>query len=142
MTDGPLVIDASVVVEYLTDAGLAEPARSVFESAVAGDAELWAPELILVEAVSALRKMVLRRGITAAQGRVAALRVPQLPVFTTAMRDMIPRLWQLRDRMTPYDATYSALAIRLEAPLVSSDTRLVKAHRSARGKAVLLAEFR
>lgn len=38
------------------------------------------------------------------------------------------RAWQLRTALTAYDAMYVALAEALDAPLVTCDARLVRAH--------------
>lgn len=37
------------------------------------------------------------------------------------------RIWQLRDNLTAYDASYAALAEALEVPLLTSDARLAQA---------------
>lgn len=37
---------------------------------------------------------------------------------------LIPRIWELRDNLTAYDAAYVALAEALRCPLVTSDARL------------------
>ncbi|RED36140.1 hypothetical protein BJ123_10873 [Rhodopseudomonas thermotolerans] len=45
---------------------------------------------------------------------------------------LLPRIWQLRNNLTAYDATYVALAEVLEAPLLTRDKRLAGAagHRA------------
>jgi predicted nucleic acid-binding protein len=40
---------------------------------------------------------------------------------------MLPRIWELRDNVSAYDASYIALAETLEAPLVTRDARLARA---------------
>jgi predicted nucleic acid-binding protein len=40
----------------------------------------------------------------------------------------VPRIWQLRDSLTAYDAAYVALAEALEAPLITRDGRMASAH--------------
>ncbi len=40
---------------------------------------------------------------------------------------LLPRIWQLRDNLTAYDAAYVALAEALGAPLVTADARLARA---------------
>jgi predicted nucleic acid-binding protein len=39
---------------------------------------------------------------------------------------LLPRIWQLRENITPYDAAYVALAEDLGLPLVTADLRLAK----------------
>lgn len=41
---------------------------------------------------------------------------------------LLQRMWELRENVTAYDAAYVALAERLEAPLITSDSRLVAAN--------------
>ena len=45
---------------------------------------------------------------------------------------MLPRIWELRDNLTAYDAAYVALAEALDAPLLTRDARLAAApgHRA------------
>ena len=40
---------------------------------------------------------------------------------------MLPRIWELRDSVSAYDAAYVALAETLSAPLMTTDTRLARA---------------
>ena len=42
--------------------------------------------------------------------------------------DLVIRAWQLRTALTAYDAMYVALADALDAPLVTCDARLARAH--------------
>lgn len=41
---------------------------------------------------------------------------------------LLERMWELRHNITAYDAAYVALAERLDAVLVTCDTRLVTAN--------------
>jgi predicted nucleic acid-binding protein len=45
---------------------------------------------------------------------------------------VLPRIWELRNNLTAYDAAYVALAEALEAPLLTRDRRLAAAagHRA------------
>lgn len=40
---------------------------------------------------------------------------------------LMPRIWELRHNLTPYDAAYVALAEALDAPLLTADARLANA---------------
>ncbi len=40
---------------------------------------------------------------------------------------LLPRIWELRNNLTAYDATYVALAEWLDAPLLTRDQRLAAA---------------
>lgn len=39
----------------------------------------------------------------------------------------MPRIWELRDNLTAYDAAYVALAEALDAPLLTGDRHLARA---------------
>ena len=45
---------------------------------------------------------------------------------------LLPRIWELRNNLTAYDAAYVALAEALKAPLLTRDRRLATAagHRA------------
>lgn len=40
---------------------------------------------------------------------------------------MLDRIWELRDNLSAYDATYVAVAEALDAPLLTADARLARA---------------
>jgi predicted nucleic acid-binding protein len=125
---GPVVIDASVVVEYLIVSPLTPQAQALLR-AVERDVEFWAPDLLYAESVSALRKLSRLRAITPAEGEQAVEDLCRLPITITGTRDLMPRAWAIRLAITPYDACYTALAEVLGAPLVTADHRLTRALR-------------
>jgi predicted nucleic acid-binding protein len=43
------------------------------------------------------------------------------------VESLMERIWELRHNLTPYDASYVALAERLGAALVTGDVRMAKA---------------
>lgn len=59
---GPAVIDASAVVEYLVVLTHTDAATRLFHLAADRRVELWAPDLVYSESVSALRKLVRDSG--------------------------------------------------------------------------------
>jgi predicted nucleic acid-binding protein len=126
---GPVVIDASVAVEYLISSPLTPHAQALVRGVVDRDLELWAPDLLYAESVSALRKLSRLRVITSAEGQQAVEDLRRLPITTTGTRDLMRRAWALRDAVTPYDACYTALAEALDAPFVTADQRLTRALR-------------
>jgi predicted nucleic acid-binding protein len=52
---------------------------------------------------------------------------------------LLPRIWELRENLTAYDAAYVALAEALGAPLVTFDSRLAAAPGVAAAVQVLTA---
>jgi predicted nucleic acid-binding protein len=51
-------------------------------------------------------------------------------VDAVAVGGLLDRIWELRDDLSAYDATYVAVAETLEAPLVTADARLARASGS------------
>jgi predicted nucleic acid-binding protein len=51
-----------------------------------------------------------------------AIRIRRLP-----HGPLLPRIWTLRDNLTPYDAAYVALAEAIGATLLTADRKLARA---------------
>ena len=142
MISGVAVVDASVVVEYLVELQLAEQATRFFAGLVAEPPlELWAPDLIYPETVSALRKLVQRSAIAADAGTRAVERLVRLPLIATGTGGLMAKAWALRRSVTPYDACYLALAARLRAPFVTADARLARGQRGRTPRVVFLGDL-
>jgi predicted nucleic acid-binding protein len=116
-------------------------AQAVFRATTGHEIELWAPDLIYPESVSALRRLVRLRAIPASAGDVAVGHLIELPIAIVPTRGLVRQTWPLRDVLTSYDACYAVLAEALEAPFITADRPLAKA-LSARGKrAVFLGDL-
>jgi predicted nucleic acid-binding protein len=116
------VLDASVAVTALTEPG--SPGADLLSEA---DAAFQVPSIFDAEVLSALRGLV-RGGKfdgTAAADLIVDLMV--LPVDRWHMSPLLPRMWELRDNLTPYDAAYVALAELTGAILVTGDERITAA---------------
>ncbi len=85
----------------------------------------------LVEAVSALRRLVRSGQFSADDGRQAVAWLAALDVVLDASAPRLARIWALRDRVSAYDAAYAACADALDSPLLSTDARLLDACRQA-----------
>ena len=114
-----IVIDASVAVLGLLNAGDAR--------AVLADEATAAPHLIDAETTHALRRRVLANEVEPETARVALDRWARLGVRRFASVAHLQRVWDLRDNVTAYDATYVALAEALQVELVTADARLAAA---------------
>jgi len=53
-----------------------------------------------------------------------------LPVDRWHLSPLLPRMWELRENLTPYDAAYVALAELTGANLVTGDERITAAPRT------------
>jgi predicted nucleic acid-binding protein len=78
-----------------------------------------------------MRRFTLAGELTPERAEQALLDLADLPLTRYAHTDLISRLWSLRDSLTAYDAAYVALAEALDAPLVTSDGKLARAHGHA-----------
>ena len=119
-----IVLDASAAVDWL----LQTPAGQQIEKRIYSKSEsLYAPHLLDLEVAQVLRRMV-REGLISDQRAEQALedflnmRVSRYPHFV-----LLPRIWRLRHNLSAYDAAYVVLAEKLNAPLISRDSRLPSA---------------
>jgi len=119
-----MVLDASAAIEWLlqTKAGARVEARIV-----SGGATLHAPHLLDIEVAQVLRRYVAARAISASRGREALEDLVDLPLVRYPHDVLLDRVWELRDNLTAYDATYVALAEALDLPLVTCDSKMASA---------------
>ena len=120
-----IVVDASLVVDYLLDDGdRGEWSRHELESAE----NLHAPQLVDYEAVVVTRRKVLARQISAERGATALDDLADLRVSRYPAQPFVERVWALRHTVSARDAFYVALAEALACPLVTTDSRLARSH--------------
>ena len=117
-----LVVDASVIVPAVADDG---EEGTVCRQRLRGE-RLAAPDLLRVEALSALRRRVRTGGLSAGRAGAAVEDLLALPVAVYTSTLLLRRIWQLRDNLTSYDACYLALAEALGASLLTRDSRLAR----------------
>ena len=134
-----LVIDASATADLL----LARPiADEVADHIAAHDGDLHAPHLLDIEVVSAIRRLVTSRKASATRALEAITALLDLPLVRYPHEILVPRIWELRDNFSSYDAAYLALAESLTdegVPLLTTDVRLARATRAHTGVEVLAA---
>ena len=118
-----MVVDASAVVEYLVELELTAQATRLFHWAAEGRVELWAPDLVYPESVSALRKLV-RLGALDDSVAEAVEHLTVLPITVAGTAALMPEVWSLREYLTAYDACYVALADALDAAFVTAEATL------------------
>lgn len=114
-----IVLDASAAVLALLNDGDAR--RSLATQAVA------IPHLADSEVTHALRAQALRGDVAADDAGAAVARWSRLGVRRFGVVGLLARIWELRDNLTAYDATYVALAEGLGCELVTADARLAQA---------------
>lgn len=84
------------------------------------------PYLTDSELVHALRAGVLRGQIEEPAARTAIAVWARLGVQRVGVSGLLDRIWELRENLSAYDATYVAVAETLDAPLVTADGRLAR----------------
>jgi predicted nucleic acid-binding protein len=119
-----LVVDASCLFEVVADT----PRAGEIAARLAADADQMAPQVIDVEVLGVIRAHYLRGHLdgTAAAQAVADLR--DWPADRIGNRWLLDRAWELRDSVRGWDAFYIAVAEAFEAPLLTLDARLARAH--------------
>lgn len=118
-----IVVDAGVLVAALTSGG--PVGRSV--RALLRPGPLYAPELVDLEVLSALRRLVATGVIDRRRADEAVADLAALPLRRAPHGPFVTRCWELRENLTPYDAAYVALAEALMCPLLTVDRRLAGA---------------
>jgi predicted nucleic acid-binding protein len=113
------VLDASVAVTALTEPG--SPAADLLS---ADDAIFQVPSIFDAEVLSALRGLVRGRKFDEAAAADLIVDLMVLPVDRWHLSPLLPRMWELRANLTPYDAAYVALAELTDAILVTGDERI------------------
>jgi predicted nucleic acid-binding protein len=129
-----IVLDASAAVELTTRSARAQ---SVAEAIAQSDAgSVHAPHLIDLEVAQVLRGLVLRRALTAPEAAEALDDFLSLRIERYPHRQLLTRVWELRENLTSYDASYVALAEALDADLLTADERL--SHAPGRAARVIV----
>ena len=122
-----IVLDASVVVELLTNGSLADSIRNKLAGR---DESFLVPHLIDIEVMSALRKLVAGRRIDAHRSGQFLAELAALPADRYSHTPLIGRIWELRHNFTAHDAAYIALAEATDSVLYTCDEKLSKGHRA------------
>ncbi len=123
-----IVLDTSALLDVL----VGRPPKPRLLSRFIEDADLHAPHLIDVEALQALRRLVLTGALSEERAVEVRADLVSLTIARYPLGAMADRVWALRENLTAYDATFVALAEALDAPLLTCDQRLARAsgHRA------------
>lgn len=117
------VFDASVVVDALAVWGAAgDTARRALRKVDV----LQVPEVLMAEVVSALRSLALRGALDVGLARTAVEGVRSMRMLRYPIDPLLERIWELRERVTVYDAWYVSLAEQLGTGFVTADERLAR----------------
>jgi len=119
-----IVVDASALLEVL----LRTPAAQAVETRLLGSRQtLHAPHLLDIEVAQVVRRYAANGEIDRERGRAALADLADFPLRRYPHAFLLPRVWDLRNNLTAYDAVYVALAEALGAPLLTRDQRVAAA---------------
>lgn len=119
-----IVVDASVLVDVVLHIGAADAIESRL---LPSDEMVHVPHLADLEVTQVVRRRTIGGLLTVSRGRMAIDDLASLPLFRHPHDFLLPRVWELRDNISAYDAVYIALAEYLAAPLLTRDRRLANA---------------
>jgi predicted nucleic acid-binding protein len=114
-----IVVDASAAVSALLNAG---PARQAL-----AQEQVHVPHLIDAEVANALRRGAATSRIEPGDAWTALDRWSRLGMSRYAVFPLLERVWELRENLSAYDASYVALAESLDCALLTADARLGRA---------------
>lgn len=117
-----IVLDASAAVAWLL--GLSGARTVENHMAVA---TVHAPELFVLEVAQTLRRYEQQGHLTSTRSAEGFEDLSDLDIALYPHRPLLPRIWQLRDNLTTYDASYVALAEALDTQVLTLDVRLANA---------------
>jgi predicted nucleic acid-binding protein len=120
-----IVLDASAAIELLLSTAIG---RRVARCIASPDQTLHAPYLIDVEVAQVLRRFVLSSQLSPQRAEEALADFERLDLTRYPHGPLLPRVWELRENYTAYDAVYVALAEATGACLLTCDRKLGKGH--------------
>ena len=129
------VIDASALWEYLTST----PLGVTVGQFIGDDVDLHMPDLCAIEVVSAARGNHKARRLSQHAASMVIAELVEFPATVHPSDPLLDRMWELRDNVTTYDATYVALSEALDAALITTDRKLARGLRSVSEIEVVVA---
>lgn len=120
-----IVIDASAILEVLLNTSTGSKVSALLSRP---DETFHAPHLLDIEVTQVLRRYALAGVLDEDRSRQARDDFQSLPIERYPHGELLERIWQLRVALTAYDAAYVVLAEALDAPLITCDARLSRAH--------------
>jgi len=109
---------------------LTEPGSQAADLLTGNDDAFQVPSIFDAEVLSALRGLVRGGKFDPAAAGELIVDLMVLPVDRWHISPLLPRMWELRENLTPYDAAYVALAELTGAIRVTGDERIAASPRT------------
>ena len=124
-----LVVDASVAAKWLIDEEGSQAALRLR----APEYDLVCPDLLFLEVGNVVWRKVREAEIEESDGRAMVAAIRAAPFHVEPAVALLPAAWEIavRHDRSVYDGVYLALAVGLDAPLVTADRRLARALRGS-----------
>jgi len=118
------VVDASLVIKWFVPEVDSEAARRWLDA----QHDYVAPDLLFPEIGNTVWKKVRRGELSPDEGQQLVIDLSVIAVEAISMRGLLPdaHALALRAGITVYDATYLALAVRLETQVITGDDRFAR----------------
>lgn len=124
-----IVVDASAVLTALMGSMRSNRVLDRIEQV---DDTFHAPQLLDIEIASGLRRYAKNGELSRVTAERCLLDFQGLRIERHSHVGLLPRIWELRQNLTAYDAAYVALAELLDCPLLTTDGKLARSgsHRA------------
>jgi predicted nucleic acid-binding protein len=119
-----IVLDASAIVELLLRSTAGEQVAHELRDP---DNVVHLPHLAAVEVMQTLRRLNRLGVLSSERAGQAVADLADLAGIRHDHEPLLPRIWELRENLTAYDAAYVALAEALDAPLLTFDLKIASA---------------
>jgi len=126
------VVDASVVLKWFLPESDSASADFLLEKFLNSEAELFAPDVLLVEVASALwKRVVLRSELTPDEATLVYRDLLTMPLSLAPTEALAHGAfqWAVKHRHPVYDALYCTLAMERQCDFVTADQALVNKFR-------------
>ncbi|ASC71900.1 Ribonuclease VapC9 [Halomicronema hongdechloris C2206] len=138
------VVDASVAIKLFIEQEGSEQAEVLFAKLSTGpDTELYVPELFYAECANVLWQYVRRANYPATDAKASLVRLKALALQRVAIPELVNEALDIAiaHNISAYDACYVELSERLKVPLVTADSKLIRALEGTNYQVLSLTTF-